>query len=245
MTLLRDIPITALNFYLTEPYPCSYLAGHQARSQVATPDFLINTKVYSELVQHGFRRSGLFTYRPRCDDCQSCVPARVMVSQFQPNRSQRRVWKQHSNLQVSLHPLRDQAEYFELYQRYQQARHKDGGMDDDSHEQYHNFLLRSHVDSALVEFREEGVLRMVSVVDALQDGLSAVYTFYDPDIAGASFGTFNVLWQIDLCRRSKLPYLYLGYWIQDSRKMAYKANFQPLQGLQNGTWQALNPESLK
>jgi arginine-tRNA-protein transferase len=239
MSLLNDIPLSSLQLYLTAPYPCSYLQHPEARSQVATPSFLISSAVYSELVRHGFRRSGTFTYRPRCDTCRQCVAVRVVVEDFLPTRSQRRSRKQHNNLVVTLHDLQDKPEYFELYRRYQEARHRNGGMDDDSPEQYRNFLLQSHVDTLLVEFREKGVLRMVSVVDVLADGLSAVYTFYDPDVPQASFGTFNVLWQIELCRKLKLPYLYLGYWIADSRKMAYKANFQPLHGLQEGAWQPI------
>lgn len=239
MSFLKDIPLSALHLYLTAPYPCSYLDGLEARSQVATPSFLISTPIYSELVRHGFRRSGTFTYRPRCDGCQQCVPVRVEADAFAPTRSQRRSYKQHKDLEVTLHSLRDKTEYFELYRRYQEARHRDGGMDDDSPEQYRNFLLQSHVETMLVEFRENSVLRMVSVVDVLVDGLSAVYTFYDPDVPHSSFGTFNVLWQIDMCRKLQLPYLYLGYWIADSRKMAYKANFQPLQGLQDGEWKAI------
>jgi len=239
MTLLRDIPLSALQFYLTAPYQCSYLAGLEARSQVATPSFLISASIYSELVRQGFRRSGTFTYRPRCDGCLACVPVRVDVNSFAGSRSQRRVWKKNHHLAVSLHPLEDKTEYFDLYQRYQNARHRDGGMSNDSHEQYRKFLLQSHVDSLLVEFREAGVLRMVSIIDALDDGLSSVYTFFEPDIRQASFGTYNVLWQIELCRQLQLPYLYLGYWIKESQKMAYKANFQPLQGLLQGAWQAL------
>ena len=238
MTHLRDIPLAALQFYLTAPYQCSYLAEHEARSQVATPSFLISTAIYSELVRQGFRRSGTFTYRPRCDGCNACVPVRVDVNAFTPSRTQRRMWKKYQ-LDISLHPLEDKPEYFELYQRYQNARHPDGGMNNDSHDQYQKFLLHSHVDSMLVEFREAGVLRMVSIIDALDDGLSSVYTFFDPDMKSDSFGTYNVLWQIELCRQLELPYLYLGYWIKQSRKMAYKANFQPLQGLVQGAWQAL------
>jgi arginine-tRNA-protein transferase len=237
MSLLNDIPLSALHLYLTAPYPCSYLDGVEARSQVATPSLLITTPVYSELVRHGFRRSGTFTYRPRCDACQQCIPARVVVDEFVPTRSQDRSCKRHANLSTTLHALQDKPEYFELYRRYQAARHRDGGMDDDSPEQYRSFLLQSHVDTMLVEFREAGVLRMVSVIDVLADGLSAVYTFYDPDMPRASYGTYNVLWQIELCRKLELPYLYLGYWIRDSRKMAYKANFRPLQGLVDGVWQ--------
>ena len=240
MTLLRDIPLSALQFYLTAPYPCSYLEERAARSQVATPAFLITPSVYSELVRHGFRRSGTFTYRPRCDNCHECTPVRVEVDNFSTNRSQRRSWKQHQNLDITLHSLEDRPEYFPLYKRYQNTRHRDGGMDQDSPEQYRSFLLQSHVDSILVEFREAGELRMVSIIDVLTDGLSSVYTFYEPDSNGSSFGTFNVLWQIELCRKLQLPFLYLGYWIQQSGKMAYKANFQPLQRLVHGSWKRFN-----
>lgn len=242
MTLLRDIPLSALQFYLTAPYPCSYLYGLEARSQVATPSFLISSSIYSELVRQGFRRSGTFTYRPRCDGCLACVPVRVEVNAFAGSRSQRRVWKKNLHLEASLHPLEDKHEYFDLYQRYQNARHLDGGMSNDNHEQYRKFLLQSHVDSMLVEFREAGILRMVSIIDVLDDGLSSVYTFFEPDISQASFGTYNVLWQIELCRQLKLPYLYLGYWIKESQKMGYKANFRPLQGLVQGVWQALKAD---
>lgn len=256
MSLLNDIPLSALHFYLTAPYPCSYLPDLQARSQVATPALLINTQMYSELVQHGFRRSGTYTYRPHCDNCRACVPLRVLAKQFSTNRSQRRAWKQHANLEATLHPLQDNAEYYELYQRYQRARHKDGGMDNEDHESYQNFLLQSHVDSLLVEFREpfdratstssgqtqdkQAALRMVSVIDLLSDGLSSVYTFYEPDLPGARLGVYNVLWQIELCRKLDLDYVYLGYWIKDSRKMAYKTQYQPAQGLLDGTWRTLD-----
>lgn len=242
MTLLRDIPLSSLQFYLTAPYPCSYLADQEARSQVATPSFLISSPIYSELVRQGFRRSGTFTYRPRCDGCQACVPARVDVNNFLPNRTQRRVWKKNVQLDATLHPFEDKTEYFDLYKRYQNARHRDSGMSNDNHEQYQKFLLQSHVDSMLVTFREGDILRMVSIIDVLDDGLSSVYTFFEPDYKQASYGTYNVLWQIDLCRQLNLPYLYLGYWIKQSQKMSYKANFQPLQGLTNGNWQTINPD---
>lgn len=239
MNLLHDIPLSALQFYLTAPYPCSYLPDRMARSQIATPSFLITTQVYSELVQRGFRRSGTFTYRPRCDSCRACVPVRVVVASFSPSRTQRRTAQRHNSLQASLHALHDNEEHFALYQRYQKARHRDDSMANDSHEQYRNFLLQSHVDSVLVEFREDGVLRMVSIIDILDDGLSSVYTFYEPHVAQASFGTYNILWQTELCRKMELDYLYLGYWIADSEKMAYKTNFRPLQGLIEGEWQTM------
>jgi len=258
MSLLNDSPLSALHYYLTAPYPCSYLAQKLARSQVATPSFLINPAVYSELVRHGFRRSGTFTYRPRCDSCRACVPLRVPVQQFTPNRSQRRAWTQHRDLVATLHPLRDKPEYYDLYRRYQSGRHRDGGMDNDDHESYRNFLLQSHVETVLVEFREPvdparhdfvdterdeaGILRMVSVIDVLDDGLSAVYTFYEPDLPRARFGVYNVLWQIELCRKLDLKYVYLGYWIEACRKMSYKTQYQPAQGLLKGIWRKLDAE---
>lgn len=243
MNLLDDIPLTALHFYLTAPYPCSYLPEMQSRSQVATPTFLINTVVYSNLVRQGFRRSGTYTYRPRCDDCNACVPLRIPVERFTPNRSQRRAWKQHSGLAATLQPLQDKPEYYDLYQRYQNARHQGGGMDGDDRESYRNFLLQSHIDSVLVEFREQGALRMVSVIDLLDDGLSSVYTFYDPDLPRTRFGVYNVLWQIELCRKLELDYVYLGYWIEHSRKMAYKTGYQPAEGLTGGAWRPLGDPS--
>lgn len=244
MSQLNDIPLASLNFYVTAPYLCSYLPDLQARSQVATPNLLITPAVYSELVQHGFRRSGTYTYRPRCDTCQACVPLRVAATEFTPNRSQRRTLSKHDGLQATLHPLLDKPEYYELYQRYQTARHKNGGMDKDDHESYQNFLLQSHVDTLLVEFREAGILRMVSVIDLLADGLSSVYTFFEPDLPGSSLGVYNVLWQIDLCRQLELDYVYLGYWIKDSRKMSYKTHYQPAQGLIDGTWQPLSDAAI-
>lgn len=234
-------PFLRVQFYLTAPYPCSYISGLEARSQVAAPAHLIGTSAYSRLIRAGFRRSGDYTYRPQCSGCSRCVPVRVSVNAFQANRAQRRCWKQNQHLRAELKPLVLDNAQFELYRRYQRSRHAGGGMDQDDSEQYAQFLLSSQVDSSLVEFREGDDLVMVSVMDKLEDGLSAVYTFFDPAREKSSLGTYAVLWQIECARRLQLPYVYLGYWIEESRKMAYKSNYRPLEGLVGKEWVQVRP----
>lgn len=237
MSYLDEPGLKTLQFYATASYPCSYLPDRYARSQVAAPTHLIDTQLYSRLVERGFRRSGLFTYRPHCDQCRACLSVRVDVADFQPDRTQRKTLRKHASLGARTFPLHWNAEHYDLYQRYQQGRHPGEGMDEDSQSQYTQFLLASRVDTFLVEFRESGgQLKMVSIVDRLNDGWSSVYTFFDPEDTG-SLGTYGVLWQLEQCRKQGLPWLYLGYWIQESRKMSYKSRFRPYQLLINGVWQ--------
>ena len=239
MTKLNELPFSTLQFYSTAPYPCSYLDNHWAKSQVATPNHLINADVYSELVKIGFRRSGSFTYKPQCEHCNACTPMRLNLAHFHPSRSQRRAQATYANLTPNVQRLHFNSEHYTLYLQYQSARHQGGGMDEDSHEQYSQFLLQTHVNSRLIEFRNEtGALKMVSIIDILTDGLSSVYTFFDPE-EKSGLGTYGILWQIEQCKTLSLPYLYLGYWIKNSQKMAYKSQFSAAEVFRNNTWEIL------
>jgi arginine-tRNA-protein transferase len=235
MTYLNDLPLKRVNFFVTSSYPCSYLPGRMARSLVATPSHAVDTHTYGELIDKGFRRSGMYTYRPQCDFCRACIPVRVLTHEFKPNRSHRRTLKKNENLTVKLKGLSFDAEHFSLYERYQKARHQEDG-DSSIAEQYQQFLLRSNVNSILAEFREDGMVRIVSLIDRIENGLSAVYTFYDPHLPERGLGTYAILWQIAQCKSLGLPYLYLGYWIKESAKMAYKIRFTPLEIFTQGSW---------
>jgi len=246
MTQLKELPLTALQFYATAPYTCSYLPNKTARSQVATPSHLIHADVYNDLLNAGFRRSGLYTYRPYCDECKACIATRILVNQFTPSRSQRRAQKKHAGLEASVLNLGYQEEHYQLYQRYQTERHAGGDMDGDDQDQYMQFLLQSRVNSRIVEFRDgphdryPGRLRIVSMIDILEQGISSVYTFYDTSSPTTSYGNYSILWQIEQARVLGLPYLYLGYYIKESDKMSYKIQYQPMEGLIDDHWQGLS-----
>ncbi len=243
MTDSPHLAASSLQCYTTATYACSYLDGRIARSQVVAASPSVDPKTYTSLIRHGFRRSGAYIYRPHCDHCQACVSIRIPVAEFQPTRSQRRAVNRHADLVTTMIEPSFSSEHFALYTRYQHARHPGGGMDIDDADQYADFLLHSSVKSFLVEFREAaplgslGELKMVSIIDRLDDALSAVYTFFDPQ-SGQSFGTYNVLWQIGLANTLGLKYVYLGYWIEACAKMSYKSRFIPHERLVNGRWSA-------
>ena len=219
----------------TASYACGYLPGQEARSQVVVPIQKVDTWSYDALLEQGFRRSGVTTYRTACHACHACVPMRIPVQAFQPDRSQRRALRQHGNLTTELLPLAYTEEHYDLYRRYQHARHNGGGMDDSTPEDYRNFLLESPLDSLLVEFRLHGELKIVSIIDVTPNALSAVYTFYESD-AGASYGSYAILWQIELARRTRRRHVYLGYWIEQSDKMRYKVRYRPFELRLDDRW---------
>ena len=227
-----------IQFYVTAPYACGYLPEQLSQSLIATPQHLVNGLQYSGLIQLGFRRSGQFVYRPHCEGCRACISVRLPVAEFQASRSQKRAFKQHQSLEVLINrPNFDEAQ-FNLYQAYQASRHQ-GAEKEEGAAQYRDFLIQSNVDSLSVSFLLNGQLKIVSIVDIVEDGISAVYTFYDTQDTQASYGTYSILWLIEWCKQLDLPYLYLGYWIQDSPKMAYKRNFMPQEALMNGQWQRI------
>lgn len=251
MSSPEELPLQKLQFYVTTPYKCGYLPNKPAQSLIAAPHHLIDAEIYSGLIQQGFRRSGKFAYRPHCELCNECVPVRVVLDKFMPTRSQKRAQKQHADLSVRILPLSYSQSHFELYANYQSLRHssdesfsQSNEMDDA--EQYRQFLCQSNVESLMVEFRDtRHQVKIVSVVDIVKDGVSAVYTFYDANDAiaisgenrkSASYGTYSILWLIEWTKNLGLPYLYLGYWIKDSKKMAYKQNFQPQERLEEDVW---------
>ena len=244
MSNIKEYPFQALQFYATAPYKCSYLQNIEARSQVATPPQLIDTEVYAKLIKNGFRRSGLFTYRPYCDHCKACIATRIKVKDFAPSRSQTRAWKKHQHLEARVLPLSFSEEHFTLYQQYQQSRHTPALINDnnqaisahDEQDQYQQFLLKSNIESILVEFRENNILRMVSLIDVLNDALSSFYTFFDTSSSSSSYGTYGILWQINQAELLNLKYVYLGYYIEDSQKMSYKSQYRPLEGLIENKW---------
>jgi arginine-tRNA-protein transferase len=231
MTLLANVRVFA-----TYPHNCSYLPGEQATTLFVDPSTPIDARIYSQLSFIGFRRSGPHLYRPHCAACNACVPARVPVQAFVPNRNQRRVLARNRDLEVSLAEHIQAEEHYALYSRYIAVRHPDGDMYPPDRDQYNSFLTREWGTTSLVEFRAAGKLVAVAVMDRLDNGLSAIYTFYDPDEEARSLGTFVILWQIALARELQLPAVYLGYWIRNCRKMNYKTRFRPIELLANGHW---------
>ena len=240
MAKLNDLPLANLQFYATAPYPCSYLPGKRAaRSQVATPSHLIDTETYSELVSAGFRRSGAFTYRPYCDHCHACVPVRVVAASSSPIAPSAGPWRATRGSSRATPSSSSTPSITRSTCATRASAIRGGGMDHDSREQYAHFLLQSNVATRLIEFREAGELRMVSIVDELADGLSSVYTFFDPLVPRASYGTYNILWQIERGARPRPGLPVPGLLDRAEPQDGYKNQFRPIEGLTRGEWKRL------
>ncbi len=228
-----------LRLLLGTEQPCGYLPRRLSRSAFVAPNTQVTGEVYGALIASGFRRSGDYAYRPACSNCKACVPVRVPVQAFAPNRAQRRALKRNADLTVERRSSLSE-EHFALYRRYLLARHPFGGMDAEDAKAFHEFLGSTWGVTEFWCFHEGPALRMVAVVDRLPSGLSAVYTFFDPEQASRSLGTFAVLSQIAAAKREGLSYLYLGYWVAGSMTMDYKRHFEPLEQFDGNAWQTFS-----
>lgn len=229
-----------LHFYQTSPHPCSYLEGLEARTIFLDPAVPVTRALYSRLVTVGFRRSGAHLYRPACEQCQACLSCRIRVQDFVANKRFRRIWKRNQDLRCQQLPHLDDPAFFALYCRYIDTRHAGGDMHPPSQEQYRSFIETRSDSTQFHAFYLQGTLVALAVMDELDHGLSAMYSFYDPDLGSRSLGTYMILWQIEKARSLGLPYVYLGYWIKECEKMRYKTDFRPLELLLNDQWVLLS-----
>ena len=226
-----------LQLYITTESICSYYADRMSSNLVPDPELALNMPIYNQLIQHGFRRSGAHCYRPHCKNCQACIACRLAVNNFVSSRSQRRCLKNNQDLKVASVRAVFNDEYFELYRRYLNSRHTDGSMANPCEEDFKQFLYCDWSDTRFLEFRLNKKLVAVAVSDMVSDGLSAVYSFFEPKMKSRSLGTYCILKQIDYAKELGLSYIYLGYWIKNHNKMHYKINFKPLQLYTDEQWQ--------
>jgi len=229
-----------VNFFASTPEPCSYLDDRKSVSAFANPHMDMDMGTYNELIRHGFRRSGGYIYRPHCPHCQECISVRVPVKSHRFSRNEKRVMRRNSDIRISVIPGRFRDEHFDLYRRYINSRHNEGSMANPSKSDYHRFLICDWTDTLFFEYRLNRILIAVAVCDITDSGLSAVYTFFDPDYADCSPGHFAILSQIEEARSRDLDYLYLGYWIRNCSKMSYKRRYKPLEAYINDQWVALD-----
>ena len=225
-----------ISLYLTEQHQCSYLPDKIAQTAFVDPKIAVSEPIYSSLNQQGFRRSGDYYYRPQCSSCKGCKSLRICANEFKPSRSQKRCLSKNKTLRARINPEADISSYYELYSEYIAARHRDGDMYPPIPDQYESFLGSASAFVRYVEFFEGEQLVMVSVMDELTDVLSAIYTFYDPNLEHRSLGTYAILWQLKYAQSRKIPYLYLGFWVQNCNKMNYKSNFKPYHVFEDGAW---------
>jgi arginine-tRNA-protein transferase len=229
-----------VQFFLTPKHPCSYLNRNNAQTLFFDPRVVITEEIYQSLTDQGFRRSGSHLYRPHCGACNACIPTRLPVDQFQPRRSQRRVLKRNADVHLRVEEATFSRRHYHLYERYISLRHADGDMYPASEDQYRSFLLSPWSNSMFVSLYAGERLLSVAVTDKQPQGLSAIYTFFEPNEHARSLGVLSILKQIELCQELELPYLYLGYWIKDCDKMSYKTQYRPTELFINNRWVAIS-----
>lgn len=236
MSIQSDPP----KLYLSAPHPCPYIEPETASTVLLDPNFSVDNSLFSILIKAGFRRSGDTVYRPHCRNCEACVSVRIPSREFRPSRSQKRTMKRNQDLTTTLVPASFREEHFELYCRYQKWRHTGDIMDHNDPERYREFMVDSSVETVFIEYRLEGKLVALSVCDLPDDGMSAVYTFFDPMMPKRSLGTYAILKQVEYVREMELDWLYLGYWIDGCKKMSYKTQFRPIFGFVKKEWRLLS-----
>ena len=225
-----------VNFFASTPEPCSYLENRKSVSAFANPHVDMDMSTYNQLIRHGFRRSGGYIYRSHCPQCRECISVRIPVRQHRYSRNEKRTIRRNADIKINAMPGRFREEHFDLYRRYINSRHDEGSMANPSKNDYRRFLICDWTDTLFFEYRLNRILIAVAVCDITDSGLSAVYTFFDPDYAERSPGHFAILNQIHESRLRDRDYLYLGYWIRDCGKMSYKRRYKPLEDYLNEQW---------
>jgi arginine-tRNA-protein transferase len=226
--------------YISAPHTCPYIEPETATTVLLDPDYIVDNALFSVMLRSGFRRSGKTIYRPHCRNCNACVSVRIPAREYIPNRSQGRCYKNNQDVYTTMVPAIFSQEHFELYCRYQSWRHTGDIMDHNDEERYREFMVDSSIETVFIESRLNGKLISLSVCDLPDDGMSAVYTFFDPDFPKRSLGTFAIMKQIEYVREMQLDWLYLGYWIDGCKKMTYKTNFKPMFGYVNKEWRLIS-----
>ena len=225
--------------YISAPHACPYIEPETASTVLLDPDYKVDNPLFSVLLKSGFRRSGRTIYKPHCRNCNACVSVRIPAREFSPNRAQLRCLKRNEDITTTLVPAQFEQEHFDLYCRYQSWRHTGDIMDHRDPERYREFMVDSSIETVFIEFRLDGKLVALAVCDLPDDGMSAVYTFFDPHMPKRSLGTYAILKQIEYVRDMELDWVYLGYWIENCRKMSYKTNFRPMFGYVNKEWRLI------
>lgn len=224
----------------TLEHPCGYYPDRLSQNLIVDPDADGQQHIYNSMAVAGFRRAGDVIFRPHCKACQACTPCRVNVFRFQANRQQQRCLKKNNDLDIIERPARYSEQHFQLYQSYLAARHRGGSMDNPEREDFERFLLSQWADTWFIDLMHNGTLIATAVTDRLDGGLSAVYCFFSPQYQKRSLGVMAVLTQLKIAREMRLPWLYLGYWIDQHPKMHYKQNYRPIEIFKHGNWQAMD-----